>query len=69
MTEKNKTHITILTAGGNIIDYTGEVITPTSELIAMKLHVNSAISDIRSRYICMEAKYFYLKIRWIDQNT
>ena len=26
----------------------------------MKLHVNSAISDVKSRYMCMEVKYFYL---------
>ena len=27
----------------------------------MKLHVNSDISDIKSRYMCMDVKYFYLK--------
>ena len=27
----------------------------------MKLHVNSAISDVTSRYMCMDVKYFYLK--------
>ena len=26
----------------------------------MKLHVSSAISDIKSRYMCMDVKYFYL---------
>ena len=26
----------------------------------MKLYVNSAISDVKSRYICMDVKYFYL---------
>ena len=26
----------------------------------MKLHVGSAISDIKSRYMCMDIKYFYL---------
>ena len=52
---------TRLTAGGNMIDYTGEVSTPTSDLTTMKLHVNSAISDVKLRYICMDVKYFYLK--------
>ena len=26
----------------------------------MKLYVNSAISDVKSKYICMDVKYFYL---------
>ena len=26
-----------------------------------KLHINSAISDVKSRYICMNVKDFYLK--------
>ena len=26
----------------------------------MKLHVNINISDIKSRYMCMDVKYFYL---------
>ena len=45
---------------GNIIDYPVEVSTPTSDLTNMKLHVNSAISDVKSRYMCMDVKDFYL---------
>ena len=41
--QKTKTHRTRLNAGGNLIDYPGEVSTLTSELTTMKLHVNSAI--------------------------
>ena len=26
----------------------------------MKLHVNSTIADVTSRYMCMDVKYFYL---------
>ena len=26
----------------------------------MKLHINSATSDVKSRYMCMDVKYFYL---------
>ena len=47
-----------LTSGVNIIDYLGDIITPTSYLTTMKLHVNSAISDVKSRYMCMDVKYF-----------
>ena len=27
----------------------------------MKLYLNSAISDVKSRYMCMDVRYFYLK--------
>ena len=47
-----------LTAGGNLIYYPGEVSTPTSELTTMKIHVNSAVSDMKSIYMCMDVKYF-----------
>ena len=50
---KTETHRTRLTAGWDLIDYPGEVRTPTSYLTTMKLHINSAISDIKSRYMCM----------------
>ena len=26
----------------------------------MKIHVNRTISDVKSRYTCMDVKYFYL---------
>ena len=58
--QKTETHITRLTVKRNIIYYTGEVSTPTSDLTTMKLEVNSAISYIKSRYMCMDIKYFYL---------
>ena len=58
--QKTETRIIRLTAGGKLIDYPGEVSTPTSELITMKIHVNNAISDFKSRYMCMDVKYFYL---------
>ena len=58
--QKKKTHRTILTARGNLIDYPGEFSAPTSDLTTMKLHVNSTISDIKSRDMCMGVKYFYL---------
>ena len=34
---------------GNLVDYPGEFSTPKSDLTTMKLHVSSAISDIKSR--------------------
>ena len=58
--QKTETHRTILTAEVSLIDYSGEVSTPTSDLTTMKLYVNSAISDVKSRDMCMDVKYFYL---------
>ena len=59
-TSKTETHWIILISGGNLIDYPGEVSTPTSDLITMKLHANSAISDLKLRYMCMDVNDFYL---------
>ena len=55
--KKTETHRTRLNEGGNIIDYPGDVITPTSDLTTMKIHVNSDISDVKARYMCMDVKY------------
>ena len=43
-----------------MIYYPGKVSTPISHLTTMKLHVNSNIADVKSRYMCMDVKYFYL---------
>ena len=58
--QKTETFRTILTAGGNNIYYLGEVSMPTSYLTTIKLNVNSTISNIKSRYICMDVENFYL---------
>ena len=42
------------------MEYSGEVITPTSDLIKIKMHVNSAIFDIIYSYMCMGVKDLYL---------
>ena len=46
--------------GENLIDYPREFSTPTSDLITMKLNVNSITPDIKYLYMCMHIKYFYL---------
>ena len=58
--QKTDTHRTRLTAGGNMVDYPGEVSTPTSDLTNMKIHINIAISEVKSRYMCMDIKDFFL---------
>ena len=47
-TQKSDTHIKIVTVGRNLVDYLGEISTPTSDLKTMKLHENIVISDIKS---------------------
>ena len=49
--QKKETLRKSITAGGNLIDYPVEFSTSTSELTTMKIHVNSAISDVKSGYM------------------
>ena len=46
--KKSETHQSRITVEGNLVDCPGEVITPTSYLTTVKLHVNIVISDIIS---------------------
>jgi hypothetical protein len=57
---KEETHRVRLTAGGNLVDYPGNVSTPTADVTTIKTHWNSVISDTKSRYMCMDVKDFYL---------
>ena len=49
-----------LTAGGNLIDYPGELTTRTADLSTTKILWNSVISTIGARYLCLDIKNFYL---------
>ncbi len=49
-----------LTAGGNLIDYPGELTTRTADLTTTKLLWNSVISTEGARYLCLDIKNFYL---------
>ena len=61
-TKKPETLITRFTSGRNFVYYPEEVITPMSNLKTMKINVISIISKIKSQYICMDVKDFYLNI-------
>ena len=50
-TQKKDTHITRLTEGGNLIDYTGEVSTPTSDLTDMN-SIKTAPSQTSNQDTC-----------------
>ncbi|KAL7426973.1 hypothetical protein ACHAXH_000515 [Discostella pseudostelligera] len=49
-----------LTAGGNLIEYPGELTTQTADLTTTKMLWNSIISTKDARYLCLEIKNFYL---------
>ena len=42
--QKDETHRTIITVGGNIFDHPGEVATPTADITTAKKIINSTIS-------------------------
>ena len=62
--QQSETNRIRLTEGGNIIDYTGEFSTPTSNLTTAKLHVHIIISNIKYRFMCMDVKVFISTIAW-----
>ena len=49
-----------LTAGGNLLDYPGELTTRTADLTTTKMVWNSVISTNDARYLCLDIKNFYL---------
>ena len=58
--QKKEVNRTRLTAGGNRINYPGEVGTPTAEMALVKVMWNSVISTRNARYMTMDLKDFYL---------
>jgi hypothetical protein len=55
--ESNRTRITM---GGNLIDFPGDVSTPTSDMTTAKILMNSTISDVTAKWLGMDLKDFYL---------
>ena len=55
--DKNRVRIT---AGGNLINYPHELTTRTADITTSKCMWNSTISTRGARYICSDAKTFYL---------
>ena len=49
-----------ITAGGNLINYPHELTTRTADITTSKFMWNSTISTREARYICSDAKNFYL---------
>jgi hypothetical protein len=58
--QKSETHRVRLTVGGNLIDYPGNVSTPTADMTTAKILFNSVISTPDARFMCTDVKDFYL---------
>ena len=58
--QKTDPTCTRLTVGGNLIDFPGDVRTPTVDLTTDKLVIKSTISTPGARYMCGDVKNFYL---------
>ena len=47
-----------ITAGGNLIDNTGELLVPTANIDTTKLHWNSLVRTALAKYMCIDIKSF-----------
>jgi hypothetical protein len=58
--QKEEPNRTRLTVGGNLIDYPGDVSTPTANTTTAKLVISSTISTPHAKFMCGDIKDFYL---------
>jgi hypothetical protein len=54
--KKSETHRVLLTAGGSLIQYTGDVSTRSADLTTSKCLWNSTISTEGAKYMCLDVK-------------
>jgi hypothetical protein len=58
--QKADPHRICITAGGNLINYPGELSTRTTNLTISKLMWNSILSMEGTKHMCLDIKNFYL---------
>jgi hypothetical protein len=58
--QKADPHHIRITAGGNLINYPGELLTQSADLTTSKLMWNSVLSTAGTKYMCLDNKNFYL---------
>ena len=58
--QKAEIHRTRLTVGGNLINFSGDVTTSTSDLITAKLIFNSVLSTKNTKFMFADTANFYL---------
>ncbi len=56
--QKKDAYWTRITMGGNSINYPGDCGTPTAGLLTIKLLLNSIISTLYTKFMCIDIKYF-----------
>ena len=64
--QKKETHRTRLTVGGNLIDFPGEVSTPTADMLTAKLLINSILSTPNAKFAGADLKDCSLFLTAID---
>jgi hypothetical protein len=63
--QKADPYLIRIMAGGNLINFSGELSTQMADLTTTKLMWNSVLSTEGARYICFDIKNFYLTEPWI----
>ncbi len=58
--QKADPHRIQITAGGNLINYPGKLMTRTADLTTSKLMWNSVLSTEGTKFMCLDIKNFYL---------
>ena len=58
--EKKENNRTRFPVGGDRIDYSGEVATPTADMIVAKILFNSVVSTKGARFMTIDISNFYL---------
>jgi hypothetical protein len=58
--QKADPHPIRITAGGNLINCPGELLTWTADLTTSKIMWNSVLSTAGAKYMCLDIKNFYL---------
>jgi hypothetical protein len=58
--QKKEANQTRLTVRGNLIDFPGDVSTPTADPTTAKLVINQTLSTPHDKYMCGDIKDFYL---------
>ncbi len=58
--QKLDPHQIRITAGGNLINYLGELTTKTADLTTSKLMWNSVLSTKGTKFMCLDIQNFYL---------
>ena len=54
--QKDDLHQIRITAGGNLINYKGNVSVRTADIDTAKIHWNSVISTLNAKYMCLDIK-------------